>query len=302
MTSDTLMMKSAVKLLVVLTIFSSSAAWAANRSFEKTVDADLRGRVDISNVAGLVEITGWDKPQVQVIGSLGEHVTRVDVTSTQGRTSIRVVLPRNARRGEAKLRILVPEESQIQLSAVSADVTSKKMLGAQRLKTVSGDISLDLNRDEAELNTVSGDVSVRGVSKPTRLRIETVSGDVRLDKGAGDLEATTVSGDVNAELKPATQVRVRTTSGDIRVNSQLTAKAEVDVETVSGDVNVETGPTNGFRYDMSSFSGDIDTCFDAEVISGRGPGSRSNGELKKGESQAELRLKSLSGDITVCNR
>ena len=49
--------------------------------------------VDISNVAGAIEVTGWDRNEVSVHGELGAGVERVDVSSQPGHTTIKVVLP-----------------------------------------------------------------------------------------------------------------------------------------------------------------------------------------------------------------
>ncbi|MBV8496989.1 MAG: DUF4097 family beta strand repeat protein, partial [Gammaproteobacteria bacterium] len=189
---------------------------SADRVFDRTLAAQPRGVVEVSNVAGRIEVTGWDRPEVAVHGELGAGVERVDVTGDAGRTVIKVVLPEHsAHDGEARLRVSIPKDSELTVSAVSADVTTAGVAGTQRLNAVSGDVSAELGGSDLELKTVSGDVKLKGHGLPARLHVSTVSGDVRLDHGAGDLEAGTVSGKLVVSLEAARSVRIRTTSGDL---------------------------------------------------------------------------------------
>ena len=61
----------------------------AGRAIEERRPADPQGEVEIVNVSGNVEVTGWDRSEVEVSGSAGENVDRVDVVSGGNHTSIR---------------------------------------------------------------------------------------------------------------------------------------------------------------------------------------------------------------------
>jgi DUF4097 and DUF4098 domain-containing protein YvlB len=144
-------------------------------------------------------------------------------------------------------------------------------------------------------------MKLRGTSKVSNMRVETVSGDVLLERGAGDIEATTVSGDLRLELDPASSVRMRTTSGDLTFQGSLNPAATLDAETISGDLSLRAGGKSGFEYEAMSFSGDIENCFgkSAQSTSRHGPGSRLDGAV--GEGKARVRVKSMSGDVTLCD-
>ena len=104
----------------------------------------------ISNVSGTVDVRGWDRNEVQVTGHLGEGVERVDVESSGGRTVVKVVLPRRGSRdGDAVIEVQVPKNSSVEVSAVSADVSSRGVLGTQRLNSVSGEITADISGNES---------------------------------------------------------------------------------------------------------------------------------------------------------
>jgi DUF4097 and DUF4098 domain-containing protein YvlB len=287
-----------VRIFTALALLASSTV-LADEDFSRTLSADPKGQVEVSTFGGVVDISGWDQSQVDIKGELSSSVERVDVAGDGHRTSIRVIM-RNG--GEATLKIRVPKYSEMEVTAVSADIHTHGVLGEQRLKTVSGDIYAELNASDVETKTVSGNTSLRGDRKPISLRATSVSGDIHYERGAGDLEGSTVSGSLSASLEPGKDVRVRTTSGDVTLDGKLSNAASLAAETISGELQMQMKTEGGYRYEINSFSGDIENCFnkEAERSSRYGPGSRLLGSL--GEGKGEVRLKTMSGDINICDR
>ncbi|HYJ39630.1 MAG TPA: DUF4097 family beta strand repeat-containing protein [Steroidobacteraceae bacterium] len=293
--------KHATALLVACAL--PLTAFADNDSIDRKVAADAKGEVVISNVSGSIDVRGWDRNEVQVTGHLGEDVERLDVESSGGRTVVKVILPRGSSHdGDADIEVSVPRNSSVEVSAVSADVSSRGVLGTQRLKSVSGEVTADISGDESEVRSVSGDVTVRGGGKPARLRVSSVSGNLDLTNAAGSLDVVTVSGDANVEMGDTSDVRGRTTSGSLEVRGKLTRDGRVDVEGVSGEIILRLSAPGGLSTEIESFSGDIDGCLadNVERVSKYGPGKRLN--IRTVESGARVRAKTLSGDIDICDR
>jgi DUF4097 and DUF4098 domain-containing protein YvlB len=281
------------------------AALAGGGAVNRTVPADAAGAVEISNVSGTIDVRGWDRNEVQVTGHLGEDVERLDVESNGGHTVVKVILPRGHNSdGEATLEVNVPKGSTVEVGAVSADISSKGVLGTQRLKSVSGEVTAEVSGDDSEVRSVSGDVTVRGTGKPISLRVSSVSGSLDLINGAGHIDVVTVSGDARINMGETTEVRGRTTSGDLTVNAKLTRDGRVDVEGVSGDITLRLSAPGGLSTEIESFSGDITGCFaegKVERVSKYGPGVRLN--LRAADSVgARVRAKTLSGEIEICDR
>jgi DUF4097 and DUF4098 domain-containing protein YvlB len=292
-----------IQTTVAAAVLAGAAAMAhAEDSFEKRVPAAPTGVVEISNVAGSVSVAGWDKPEVEVIAELGSEETRVEVTSEDGRTRVRVILPRNSDEGDTELQVRVPRGSELQISTVSADIVARDVTGEQRLKSVSGNVKTDIAANDIEVKTVSGDLWLRGKSEDTDLRLSTVSGNMRLERAAGEVDAITTSGDMSLDVQPARSVRVRTTSGSVEYRGKLARDASFEAESVSGDLNVRASAENGFDFEISSFSGDIENCFnlEAEKTNRYGPGQRLSG--KRGEGGAKIRMQTMSGEIDLCDR
>jgi hypothetical protein len=295
-----------VKLACALPLLAlSGLAAAGGDSVDRKVAAEPAGEVVISNVSGTIDVRGWDRNEVQVTGHLGRSVERLDLESSGGRTVVKVVLPhRGARDGDAVIEVQVPKGSSVDVSAVSADVSSRGVLGTQRLKSVSGEVTADIAGDESEVRSVSGDVTVRGVGRPASLRVSSVSGSLDITNFSGKIEVVTVSGDARVNAGEASEIRGRTTSGNLELFGKLTRDARVDVEGVSGDLLLRLSAPGGLSGELESFSGDIEGCLAKDVVrvSKYGPGKRAT--LRGGgvESGARLRAKTLSGDIDLCDR
>jgi Putative adhesin len=287
--------------LLVLTAGTAASA-AGDTTVDRQVAAQPRGVVEITNVSGEIEVSGWDRGEVSVHAELASDVERVDVSSEGGHTRIKVLQPHGSGHGgEAHLRVQIPKDSELDVSAVSAEVRTSGVLGVQRLSTLSGDISAELAGADAELKTVSGDVRLKGHGAAAQLRVSTVSGDVHLDHGGGDIETTTVNGELIASLDSAHGVRARTTSGNLRFEGSLAHGATLEATSISGNLTVRTAAEGGFAYEVSSFSGDIGDCFDAspERTSKYAPGTRLTGS--RGEGMGHVRLKTMSGDVQLCD-
>jgi len=253
------------------------AASAAEGSIDRTVPAEPQGEVSISNVSGEIVVRGWDRNEVKVTGDLGDDVERVDVETIGGRTIIKVVVPHGGSNdSEATLEVQVPRMSSVEVSAVSADVSSRSVQGTQRIKTVSGEISADVAGDNSEVRSVSGDISVHGAGKPVALRLSSVSGSIELNNAAGKLDVVTVSGDARLQLGEVSEVRGRTTSGTFELRGQLAVDGRVDVEAVSGDLPLRLPSAGSYSTEIESFSGDITGCLATSVerVSKYGPGTQ----------------------------
>jgi len=291
-------------LVCALAILASpwSSAYAAT-SVEEHRPASPQGAVEIDNVAGAIDVQGWDKSEVAVTGTIGKDVERVDVTSDGNRTSIRVILPNGRhwgmRDGEAHLSIRVPTNSSVSASMVSSDVKVSAVRGALELRTVSGDISGEGGGD-LRANAVSGDIHFTA-NAARRIEAKAISGNIVLSGGNAEVEVTTVSGDARLTLGTVSRARFKTVSGTISATLAAAADSQLDGESVSGDIRLDFASEPAADYDVQTLSGDIDNCFGPKPVEPRhGPGKRLT--FKTGETSARIHLTSNSGDVRLCTK
>jgi hypothetical protein len=263
--------------------------------------ANPQGAVEIDNVAGSIEVQGWDKSEVSVTGTIGKDVERVEVTGEGNRTSVRVVLPEGhhwgMRDGEAHLLIHVPSHSSIAATLVSSDLKVSAVHGGLELRTVSGNISGEGGGD-VHANAVSGDIHLTANSAKV-IEVRTISGNIVLTGGNADVEATTVSGDAHLTLGTVSRARFKTVSGAVSATLAAATDAQIEGESISGDVKLDFASAPAADFEIQTMSGDIDNCFGPKPSQSRhGPGARLS--FKSGDSSARVRISSQSGDVRLC--
>jgi hypothetical protein len=289
--------------LPLLILLPLALAWqpAANaREIHEVADAHPRGEVEISNIAGRIEVLGWDEERVEVTGTLGRGVERLEFR-TQGRhTLIRVDHGSNKRNvGPSELRVRIPSESRLTAASVSADIHVREVSGAQRMQSVSGDIDSQVFAEDVQLKTVSGDVRLEGAGQPALLTVTTVSGDVSVRKVAGELVMQTVSGDLEVDGEVVERARMRTTNGSAALRATLASAARVEMEAVNGTLSLAiVGEPDG-EFTLETFSGDIDNAFGPEPVrtSRFAPGKEAR--FTMGEGSARVSMETLNGGIIL---
>ena len=132
---------------VVVTVAAALllAQSARAEEVQKSAQADPHGEVVIGNVAGEVQVIGWDRNEVHVKADLSEGVEKLEFRTSGARTTIEVVLPKGqSYQGSTDLMVQVPRNSALVINTVSADQTIKEVRGTQRLQAVSGMIQTEL--------------------------------------------------------------------------------------------------------------------------------------------------------------
>jgi DUF4097 and DUF4098 domain-containing protein YvlB len=280
-----------------------ASASMASTSVDEHRPASPQGSVEIDNVAGQIDVQGWEKSEVSVTGSIGKDVERVDVTGDGNRTSIRVVLPSGRHwgmhDGEARLVIRVPANSSISASMVSSDLRVSAVRGSLELRSVSGEISGEGGGD-VRANNVSGEIHLIA-NAAKRVEVKSISGDIDLTAGNADIEATTVSGDAKLTLGTVGRARFKTVSGSITASLAAGADVQIEGESISGDIKLRFASEPSADFDVQTLSGDIENCFGPKPVEPRhGPGKRLT--FKTGNTNGRVRLTSNSGEVDICTK
>lgn len=275
-------------------------AFAALRPVNEHKAIDANGTVEIINVAGSVEVTPWDQAEVAVTGGIGARVERVEVTGGGAHVTVRVIVPNGNSyhdEGEARLKVQVPRHCALEVSLVSADLRVSGVEGDAKLKTVSGDITGDTG-GALQVDTVSGDVQLTA-RNATSARVKTISGDTTLNGGSGEVNVESVSGDATLKLGTLKHSHFESVSGDLHVSGTLEAGGQLDAASVSGNVHLSFGATPDADIDLQTLSGDISNCFGPKPIEQQyGPGSRLN--FRSGQGGGKIHADTKSGDISLC--
>ena len=286
----------------VLLAAAPLAEAAQNLSKRATVAADAT--IDVSNVEGRVDVTAWDRNEVELTAVLESDKDRLEFEATDRQVRIKVVRPDGHFGGsdEAILTLRIPKGARISAETVSADITVEGVFGEQRLETVSGEVRTQAYDAPVKLSTVSGDGTINGTGGKAAVSVESVSGLIAASGILGSYDGEVVSGNLTINLAAAERLNATSISGDIDARVDLLPSARVEMETVSGTIGLVIKPPVNAGFELESFSGDIDSCFGQKARDKNryGPGSELN--FTQGSGGARVSINSLSGDITICDR
>ncbi len=290
-----------IRLLSVAMAVAAIPAIAQERVDQKR-PASPNGTVEISNVSGSVKVTGWDRAEVAVTGTLGKGTERLEFSGSGERTVVKVVLPHLSTRHVegSDLEIKVPGGSSLEADTVSAEITVDNVAGTVRAHTVSGGVTIAGSPREFQAKTVSGEIEITATSAPGRA--SSVSGRVTLRGVAGDVEARSVSGNVVVTGGEASRVELETTSGDIRFDAALGKDGSLEAKSVSGTVELALPAATAAHFDVTTFSGDITNDFGpaARRTSEYGPGKELS--FSTGGGGVRIVAKSFSGSVVLRKR
>jgi DUF4097 and DUF4098 domain-containing protein YvlB len=300
-------MKSPVSLAVrvALPLFAMTAGAVHAEEVTKKGPASWKGEVDIVNVAGTVEVVGWERAEVEVRADLGSGVERLDFKTEGERTLIKVVLPKmSGSSGSSDLVVRIPRDSSLNVNTVSADQRISGVRGAQRLQAVSGGIDTEFGPGDLEAKTVSGDVVARGVvENKGSARATSVSGDIQLDRVGPQLDLNTVSGDMRVRASDRIdRARIKTTNGNLELTGALGNEARIEAEAINGDLRFILRGTIDAEFDIETFNGDIDNCFGPKATRSREYGPGNELRFTQGKGNAQVRVKTLNGAVGICQR
>jgi len=292
-----------LKYIAVLVAGCVSFSLYAKTTVNERTTADSDGVVEVSVVEGEIDLQGWDKNEVEVTGTLAENVEELILDSNGSHTLIKVVYIRNKKAHsdeETKLVINIPQQSELNVHVVSADVKVAGVYGEQRLTGVSSDISTQVFEKELTVQVVSGDMRVTGVGKSTRIHLTSVSGDIVASKIMGELEFATVSGDLVLEATEMARVRAKSTNGDISIHSDIAGHGRLDVQTINGDVEVAIAAIDGLSVNIETMNGDIDNCFGQSAKRKHKYGPGNSLRFNNGDGSRKVSVDTLNGDVNIC--
>jgi hypothetical protein len=265
--------------------------WIIHPGETRVIDIETVRSLKVGLIGGQIDVIAHDEPGARIevhgvtIKDLRIEVTgdAVEIDHPQLRWDNFLEVFRNfgSSGPKAEISVAVPRSVALNLGVVSASAL------------VSG------IRNDARLNTVSGDIIVDGLTG--NLTVNAVSGDVQIRELVGALGANSVSGDVAAtgSLRKAT---IDTVSGAMLVDSSGDLQS-VTLNTVSGRATVRLDEGYPANFVVRSVSGKAQ--LDGVVRSGRGNGPLTNFSGSSGElagAFADIRINSVSGDITVLRR
>ncbi len=176
---------------------------------------------------------------------------------------------------QAELEISLPEEMF---------VIFEGMISSGEFAGIEGGLEIEIDHSQLELNstTVVQDIAL-------------VSGKIELVGIDGDLNIAAVSADIEGELDAVEILRIATSSGDVKLESDWSL-SRVELSTVSGDIELEiSGLTEGH---ISGASGDIELKLNGFLLEELDIGTISGDvKIKSKNEFSKIALETVSGKV-----
>lgn len=283
--------------LVVLAVAAVPATLRAQGAIEQRRPASPDGIVEIDNAAGTIKVTGWDKAEVLVKGTLGAGASGVDISGGSRRITIEVEVEGNPHGVRSDLDVYIPAGSRLEIDAFQAEITVAGVKGGVNVETVNGGISVTGPSKGVDAQSVNGAVEVLGSG--SRVHAETVNGRVTVKDANGEVAASTVNGMLSVIGGTFDRAQLETVSGSLRFEAALGKAGVLDVEAVSGSVELVLPATVAADFSVTTFSGRVDN----EL----GPAAERSGRwtpekeltFTTGSGGAKVSVETLSGSIRL---
>jgi DUF4097 and DUF4098 domain-containing protein YvlB len=283
-------------------LLAVAAPAAADRPVDETRAVSANARISIETLSGEVTVTGWNRDEVHVTGTVGDDTRGLKITGEGGDLEIEVDIPEGRHDGkrdlDAHLQISVPAGARLEIESVSSSAAVTGVGGSVEVESVSGGVEIDGAPESASAETVSGEIKLTG--SRGRVHAESVSGAVEIDGGSGEVHAATVSGRVRVAAGAVERGHLESVSGEVSFSGALAAGGELDVESHSGQVEVALPAATSARFRVETFSGGIDNGLSADEArrtSQYTPGKEL--EFTLGSGDGEVRIESFSGEVVL---
>jgi len=287
--------------LIAVAVFLLAGAFstaAAEKPINENCKAAPDGRVEISNLGGSVVVTGWDRPEVAVTGTLGPGAERLDFECGEGRTRIEVVNAKIVKNEiESDLKVSLPKGSAIRIETVTAGIEVSSVSGALELESVSGDIRISGNLRDVEARSTSGEIETSGSA--SKVEAESVSGTITLQGVKQEARASNVSGDIHVAGGRMKEGEFESVSGDIHFDGDLEPSGRLNAKSVSGAIELLLPAAISAEFKVSTFSGKVENDFRVEAEKeGRRDAGKSF-EFSTGGGKARIEIETFSGTMSL---
>ncbi len=219
-----------------------------SQEFHRTVSLPANGRVSLDNVNGNVEITGWNRNEVQIDAvkqardqqRLDE--ARIEVETGGDSTKIHTQYPHdhtNNNPASVNYTLHVPQNARLDgISLVNGSLTVEKMMAEVDAKLVNGKAHIRDLSGEANISNVNGSIEANyaSLNNVRQIKLKSVNGSIELG----------LPGSPNAEVKASS------VNGGIKTDFPLTVQGAFSGRSLSGTLG-----SGGTRIELSTVNGSM---------------------------------------------
>ncbi len=246
-----------------------AAAFAADGTFDKTLQVNGSVMLSVSTGSGYVHVSPGSGSEVHIVGhvrangwgfgaSADDRVKQVVANPPIEQSGNIITIGRHQdwiRNVSIDYDITAPHGTQLEATSGSGDLRLQDLGGPLKANTGSGTIEAGGFSGRVQLETGSGDIRA-GLQSANDVKAETGSGSIHLQGVEGALFAETGSGDIEIGGHPASNWKLETGSGSVTLNVG-TAHFTLDASTGSGTVHSDPPLTTHGALERHHIQGDV---------------------------------------------
>jgi DUF4097 and DUF4098 domain-containing protein YvlB len=196
-------------------LISLPALAEVTQEFHRTVPLSADGRVSLSNINGDVEITGWNKNEVQIdavkTARDQQRLDEANIEVNAGSNSVEIETHYpshlvNNNPASVHYTLHVPQNAHIdKVNLVNGALTVQKITGEINANLVNGKLRASDLSGTADLATVNGsiDADYMSLNNVHEIKLKSVNGSVDLllpQSPNADVSASTVNGNLSTDF------------------------------------------------------------------------------------------------------
>jgi DUF4097 and DUF4098 domain-containing protein YvlB len=218
------------------------------QDFHRTVALAANGRVSLENINGNVEITGWNRNEVQIdavkTASSQQKLdeARIDVNAGSDSVAIKTHYPdshTNNNPASVHYTLHVPQNAKLEkINLVNGSLDVEKVSGEVEANLVNGKLRASNLEGAADLATVNGSIEANYASL----------------NNVREVKLKSVNGSVNLTLPPSpnAEVSASVVNGSISTDFPLEVKGHFVGKSMSGRLG-----SGGVQIELSNVNGSI---------------------------------------------
>lgn len=238
------MRTSTARLIVIIAAtFGTSVALAAQKTYDKRLNAPPGGGLTFQADVGSVSVVGGDAAEVVVHADLEASeafLSDFHISAEQTPSGV-TILARKSHRdwsdtGPTRVRftIQVPRNYRVDLQTSGGGLDVRDLNAAVRAETSGGGVQVQNVAGTVNARTSGGRIEV--ADSTGDLDLKTSGGGIDIRNDDGKVEARTSGGGIQAQLRANHGINLRTSGGTIIVQLPQDTRASVDAETSGGRV------------------------------------------------------------------
>ncbi len=270
-------------IMVLAATLCTSAALAAQRTYDRSLNAPPGGGLTVDADVGSVSVVGHDAPKVVVHADLDGSESflnrfRIDTEQTSSGVTIRAHVPGwsgwfNFGSTRVRFTIEVPRNYPVDVRTsgggidvrdLSAPVRGKTSGGGITVRNVSGPVTMHTSGGGVEAEHLDGPAILSSSGGPIdvsdfggNLDLNTSGGGINIQNGDGTVDAHTSGGPIRAELRSNRGITLSTSGGGITLLLPRNAHGTIDAATSGGRVTSDFPVTTTQFGDSDHLQGTI---------------------------------------------